>query len=173
MQGDVLRSIRYPDMDHGGSRLVEGGLQFVRRRDFVHRQPEAACHRADIAARRRSKETLEDLRFERPRLWQEREDPSPAVVDDDERATSLEVEVDQARDVVEEGQVTQERDGRARGGRHRGDTEGRRDNAVDAVGPTVGQHAGRDGCGAAYHSRSRMGMDADTTTVAPLPAAWA
>ena len=79
-----------------GSWLVERGLQFVRRRDFVHPQPEAARHRADIAARWRSEETLEDLRCERPRLGQEREDPSPTVVDDDERATSLRIEVDQA-----------------------------------------------------------------------------
>ena len=74
------------------------------------------------------------------------------------------VEVHQARDVVQESQVAHEGDRRRPGsGVPAAHTQRGRDDAVDAVGATVGQDAGRNGCGAPYHSRSRMGMDAETT----------
>ena len=51
----------------------------------------------------------------------------------------------------------------AQGGRH---------HAVDPVHPSIGRTRGGLGWAPAYHSRSRMGMDAETTRVAPVSAAY-
>ncbi len=84
--------------------------------------------------------------FEGCRLRQEREDSSSAVVEHDERARDLR-QVDQSRDVVEEGQVTEERDrvGSPFPGpppRRRDAQRGRHD-AVDPVRASVRQHPRR------------------------------
>ena len=90
-------------------------------------------------------------------LREEGEDPSSPVVHDDEDARQLR-EIDQSRHVVEEGQVSeqrQRRDGRLR----RGDPEGRRDDTVNAVDPTIGQHPGGTalGCGVPLQVPQRHG----------------
>ena len=70
----------------------------------MHVQPEAAGHLAHIGRRGRPEEQLESLVFQRRRLGQEREDPPAAVVEHDEGAGNV-GQVDQPRDVVQEGQV--------------------------------------------------------------------
>ena len=118
---------------------------------------------------------LEPLpRVEGRGLGEEREYPSTGIVEDDQRAApsrSRRRRADQGRDVMEERQVAEE-------GHHRGPgapvTEGgapgRRRDAVDAVGPPVGEHhRGGSAPGAGQnHSRSRTGIeDAATTVVSP------
>ena len=72
--------------------------------------PNPRADRADVTGGRRTEELLEHPRLDRGRLGQEGEDPSPAVVEHDEGAGDLR-KVDQSRDIVEEGQVAQERHG--------------------------------------------------------------
>ena len=105
-----------------------------------------------------------NLRIERPRLRQEREDPAAPVVQYDEGAGKL-GQVDQARHIVEEGQVPEE--GHASFDRDAAATP----RAVEITpsipfAPRLNITRGGE-LGAANHSRSRTGMEADTTTVAP------
>ena len=79
--------------------------------------------------------------------------------------------VDEAGDIVQEGQVAQQRDVARQNRLPRRHTQCRRDHAVDPVGASVGQDPGGVGWAAPYHSRSRIGMDAETTSVASVSAA--
>ena len=78
------------------------------------------------------------------RLGQEREDPAAVVVDqDDRRGQVVEARRDQRVEVVQERQVAD--DQRDRTDLRRGRAEGRRDDAVDAVGAPVRQRPDRAG----------------------------
>ena len=72
--------------DGVGVGAARASFELRQRRDLVHGQSEPARDRADVAGRWRAEELLEHGRLDRSRLRQEGEDPSPAVVEHDERA---------------------------------------------------------------------------------------
>ncbi len=107
--------------------------------------PNPARDRADVAGGRCAKEPFEHSRLDRCRLGQEREDPSPTVVEHNEGAVGFR-KVHQSRDVVQEGEVAQERHGAGAlvGPAARGCHPQRsRHHAVDPVHAPIGENARR------------------------------
>ena len=137
---DVGLARRHARHDHGKpvarESLVDGVAQLIDRRHGRGIVAEGTRDHLEVLGARGGKESFERLGLEKARLGQEGEDPAAAVVNDDERARPARVTktLDEGRQVVEHGQITDESDA----GRACGHAERRRHDAVDAVDAPVG-----------------------------------
>src|SRR5688500_1591251 len=114
-----------------GDAWTGGSLQTRRRAECV-RDPVEPGELFEVAPVRRSEDTLETLDA---RLFEEREDASPVVVDDDEARVAS---VEEAVRVMQDRDVANEREGRGTGCLRY--AQRRRDRAVDPVDASVGEH---------------------------------